>query len=95
VPLPRQHLALLGGFINPLPNEVRGDYSGDGVEAPSECSCVRLWTSDVDIVYVTTKADLTLATAALNFAIGHPQSTSTLIGTAKASTLMRNLGAFN
>lgn len=40
------------GFINPLPMEVRYDYSGDGIEAAFEQSCERLGTSHIDIVYV-------------------------------------------
>ncbi len=40
------------GFIAPLPNAVRYDYSGDGIEAAFEQSCQRLATRRVDIVYV-------------------------------------------
>ncbi|WP_210530454.1 aldo/keto reductase [Rubellimicrobium arenae] len=40
------------GFVEPLPNAVRFDYSGDGIEASFEQSCERLGTSRVDIVYV-------------------------------------------
>lgn len=40
------------GFINPLPNDVRYDYSGDGIEAALEGSRSRLGTQHIDIVYV-------------------------------------------
>lgn len=40
------------GFINPLPNAVRYDYSGDGIEASLDSSRSRLGTDYVDIVYV-------------------------------------------
>ena len=40
------------GFIDPLPNDVRYDYSGDGIEASLEGSFERLQTSCVDIVYI-------------------------------------------
>lgn len=40
------------GFIAPLPNDVRYDYSGDGVEASLEQSLERLQTSVIDIVFV-------------------------------------------
>jgi D-threo-aldose 1-dehydrogenase len=40
------------GFLEPLPNTVRYDYSGDGLEASFEGSCERLGTSRVDILYV-------------------------------------------
>ncbi|WP_136442447.1 aldo/keto reductase [Pacificoceanicola onchidii] len=40
------------GFINPLPNAVRYDYSGDGIVDSFEGSCARLGTSDVDILFV-------------------------------------------
>lgn len=46
-----QH-AELDGFINPLPNDVRYDYSGDGIEAALEGSRTRLGTNYIDIVYV-------------------------------------------
>lgn len=42
----------LDGFINPLPNNVRYDYSGDGIEASLEGSRSRLGTKYIDIVYV-------------------------------------------
>ncbi|WP_372803229.1 aldo/keto reductase [Paracoccus seriniphilus] len=40
------------GFIAPLPNDVRYDYSGDGIEAAFEQSCARLQTRYIDILYV-------------------------------------------
>jgi D-threo-aldose 1-dehydrogenase len=40
------------GFANPLPNTVRYDYSGDGIEASLESSLERLELRQVDIVYV-------------------------------------------
>ncbi|AZV77054.1 aldo/keto reductase [Parasedimentitalea marina] len=40
------------GFVHPLPNDVRYDYSGDGIEAAFEQSCERLGTSRIDILYV-------------------------------------------
>ncbi len=40
------------GFVEPLPNTVRYDYSGDGIESSFEGSCERLGTSRVDILYV-------------------------------------------
>lgn len=46
-----QH-AELDSFINPLPNDVRYDYSGDGIEAAFEQSCERLGTDRIDIIYV-------------------------------------------
>jgi D-threo-aldose 1-dehydrogenase len=42
----------LDGFINPLPNDVRYDYSGDGIEAALDGSRSRLGTKYIDIVYV-------------------------------------------
>ncbi len=40
------------GFINPAPNDVHYDYSGDGIEQALEGSFKRLGTGYVDIVYV-------------------------------------------
>ena len=40
------------GFINPLPNNVHYDYSGDGIEASLEGSRERLGLNQVEIVYV-------------------------------------------
>jgi D-threo-aldose 1-dehydrogenase len=49
---PGPALAEADGFIEPLPNAVRYDYSGDGIEAAFEQSCERLGTRYVDIIYV-------------------------------------------
>lgn len=49
---PGPALAEADGFIEPLPNAVRYDYSGDGIEAAFEQSCERLGTARIDIVYV-------------------------------------------
>lgn len=49
---PGAQLAEADGFVDPLPNNVRYDYSGDGIEAAFEQSCERLGTARVDIVYV-------------------------------------------
>lgn len=49
---PGPALAEADGFIEPLPNGVRYDYSGDGIEAAFKQSCERLGTSYVDILYV-------------------------------------------
>ena len=40
------------GFIDPLPNNVRYDYSGDGIEASLETSLERLGTTMIDIAFV-------------------------------------------
>ncbi|CTQ55514.1 Pyridoxal 4-dehydrogenase [Roseibium album] len=40
------------GFFNPLPNTVRYDYSGDGIEASLEHSLELLQTDFLDIVYI-------------------------------------------
>lgn len=49
---PGPALAVADGFIEPLPNAVRYDYSGDGIETAFEQSCERLGTGQVDILYV-------------------------------------------
>lgn len=49
---PGPALAEADGFVEPLPNAVRYDYSGDGIEAAFEQSCERLGTARIDIVYV-------------------------------------------
>lgn len=49
---PGPALAEADGFINPLPNAVTYDYTGDGIEAAFEQSCERLGTKRIDIVYV-------------------------------------------
>lgn len=49
---PGQPMEEADGFINPAPNNVRYDYSGDGIEEAFEGSCERLGTDFVEIVYV-------------------------------------------
>ncbi|KAJ55667.1 pyridoxal 4-dehydrogenase [Actibacterium mucosum KCTC 23349] len=49
---PGRQLAEAEGFVNPLPNDVSHDYSGDGIEAAIDGSCTRLGTDYLDIVYV-------------------------------------------
>ncbi len=45
-------LAEADSYVDPLPNDVRYDYSGDGIEAALEGSRTRLGTNYIDIVYV-------------------------------------------
>ncbi|QDL91650.1 aldo/keto reductase [Paroceanicella profunda] len=45
-------IAEADGFVSPLPNDVRYDYSGDGIEESLAQSCDRLGTGVIDIVYV-------------------------------------------
>lgn len=45
-------IAEADGFVNPAPNRVRYDYSGDGIEESLEQSLHRLGLRYVDIVYV-------------------------------------------
>lgn len=45
-------MAEADGFVSPLPNAVRYDYSGDGIEASLESSLERLQLRQIDIVYV-------------------------------------------
>ncbi|WP_299150155.1 aldo/keto reductase [uncultured Tateyamaria sp.] len=40
------------GFVQPLPNAVRYDYSADGVRESFESSCERLGTDHVEIIFV-------------------------------------------
>lgn len=40
------------GFVNPAQNDVRYDYSGDGIEESFEQSCERLGRSRIDILFV-------------------------------------------
>ena len=47
-----QPMAAADGFINPLPNDVRYDYSGDGIEASLEGSLERLGATRIEIVFV-------------------------------------------
>lgn len=49
---PGPELVEADGFIDPLPNTVTYDYTGDGIEAAFEQSCERLGTKSVDIIYV-------------------------------------------
>lgn len=51
------------GFIEPLPNAVRYDYTGDGIEAAFEQSCERLGTGRIEIVFVHDIGALTHGTA--------------------------------
>ncbi|WP_323768948.1 aldo/keto reductase [Marinovum sp.] len=45
-------IAKADGFVNPAQNDVRYDYSGDGIEESFEQSCDRLGRSRIDIVFV-------------------------------------------
>ncbi|NPD14885.1 aldo/keto reductase [Xinfangfangia sp. D13-10-4-6] len=56
---PGPQLAEADGFIEPLPNAVHYDYSGDGIEAAFEQSCERLGTSYIDVLYVHDIGELT------------------------------------
>ncbi|SCZ57046.1 aldo/keto reductase [Epibacterium ulvae] len=47
------------GFMNPLPNAVRYDYSADGIMESFEGSCKRLGTSNVEILFVHDIGDIT------------------------------------
>ncbi|EBA18448.1 oxidoreductase (D-threo-aldose 1-dehydrogenase) [Roseobacter sp. SK209-2-6] len=49
---PGQAMPEADGFIDPLPNAVRYDYSGDGIEASLETSLQRLGTTKIDIAFV-------------------------------------------
>ena len=49
---PGPTLAEADGYIDPLPNAVRYDYSGDGIEAALETSLERLGATMIDIAYV-------------------------------------------
>ncbi|NIA70589.1 aldo/keto reductase [Pelagibius litoralis] len=49
---PGKQLAEANGFVNPLPNDVHYDYSGDGIEASFEQSCDALGGERIDILYV-------------------------------------------
>lgn len=40
------------GYMNPLPNNARYDYSGKGIRESFEASCERLHTDYIDILYV-------------------------------------------
>jgi len=56
---PGAQLAEADGFIQPLPNAVRYDYSADGILESFESSCERLGTSKVEIVFVHDIGDYT------------------------------------
>lgn len=45
-------IAQADGFVNPAQNDVRYDYSGDGIEESFEQSLERLGVGRVEIVYV-------------------------------------------
>jgi D-threo-aldose 1-dehydrogenase len=49
---PGPQLQEADGFINPLPNAVRYDYSHDGIMESFEGSCERLGTSKIEIIFV-------------------------------------------
>ncbi|WP_428645905.1 aldo/keto reductase [Roseibium sp.] len=49
---PGQAMSEADGFVDPLPNDVRYDYSGDGIEASLEHSFELLQVRHADIVYV-------------------------------------------
>ncbi len=49
---PGQIMTEADGFVAPLPNDVRYDYSGDGIEASLEASLERLGTTMIDIAFV-------------------------------------------
>ncbi len=56
---PGAQLAEADGFIQPLPNAVRYDYSADGILESFESSCERLGTSKVEIIFVHDIGDYT------------------------------------
>lgn len=45
-------IAEADGFVNPAQNDVRYDYSGDGLEESFEQSCARLGRTHIEILYV-------------------------------------------
>ena len=49
---PGKAMSEADGFIDPLPNDVRYDYSGDGIEASLETSLERFGTTVIDIAFV-------------------------------------------
>lgn len=49
---PGPELTEADSFVNPLPNNVRYDYTGDGIEASLDASCKRLGRDFIDVVYV-------------------------------------------
>lgn len=56
---PGPELTEADGFVQPLPNAVRYDYSADGIRDSFEGSCERLGTSRIDITFVHDIGDLT------------------------------------
>lgn len=48
----RAPIAEADGYVNPAQNDVRYDYSGDGIEESFTQSCDRLGRDHIDIVYV-------------------------------------------
>ena len=49
---PGEPMSEADGFVNPLPNNVRYDYSAKGIRESFESSCERLQTDYIDILYV-------------------------------------------
>ncbi|WP_372572199.1 aldo/keto reductase [Ruegeria jejuensis] len=49
---PGEPLDEVDGFINPLPNSVRYDYTADGILESFEGSCERLGTAEIEILFV-------------------------------------------
>jgi D-threo-aldose 1-dehydrogenase len=56
---PGPDLAEADGFVQPLSNAVRYDYSADGIRESFESSCERLGTSRIEITFVHDIGDLT------------------------------------
>ncbi|MBO6920287.1 MAG: aldo/keto reductase [Rhizobiaceae bacterium] len=56
---PGQELDKADGFIKPLPNAVRYDYTADGILESFEHSCKLLGSSHIDIVFVHDIGDYT------------------------------------
>ncbi|MEJ6394210.1 aldo/keto reductase [Gymnodinialimonas sp. 2305UL16-5] len=56
---PGAQLDKADGFVNPLPNASRYDYTADGIRESFESSCARLGTSHIDIVFVHDIGDYT------------------------------------
>ena len=49
---PGNEMAEADGFVNPLPNTITHDYTGDGIEASLDASCERLGRGFIDVLYV-------------------------------------------
>ncbi|WP_299949508.1 aldo/keto reductase [uncultured Ruegeria sp.] len=49
---PGPQLGEADGFINPLPNAVRYDYTADGILESFDGSCERLGTTEIEILFV-------------------------------------------